>query len=104
MGSIGRLDVRRVTVTPIIMKHHLKPSLKISIHICCIGEPFLPVISQSPDNSAASIQDIEEHSNYGKIVIIMDEGETKCFGVVPHQAIGQENAKQSKPNLGDDKI
>ena len=52
-----------------------------------INETMKPVITQSPDNSAASIQDVEKDSNNGKVLIILNESKNKCLGVVLHQAV-----------------
>ena len=58
-----------------------------------------PVIIVAPEDSTDTIENVEEDSNLGKEVIIVDESETKSLAVVAHQAIGERNTEESKPDL-----
>ena len=64
-----------------------KTNPKHQNHDSYINETLKPVITESPDNSAAFIPDVEKDSNYGKVLIFFDKSKTKCLGVVLHQAV-----------------
>ena len=49
----------------------------------------VPVIIVAPDDSAETIENVEEDSNLGKVVVIVDECETNSREVVSHQIICQ---------------
>ena len=49
----------------------------------------VPVIIVAPDDSAETIENVEEDSNLGKVVVIVDECQTKGLAVVAHQTICQ---------------
>ena len=59
----------------------------------------VPVIIVAPDDSAETIENVEEDSNLGKVVVIVDECQTKGLAVVAHQTICQWNTEKSNPDL-----
>ena len=108
MGSRGRVEVIRVTVSPIKRKHILKPNLKeynqlaFFKNVTIYGSP--PIIVKAPANPTEAIENVEEDCNFCIVMVVIDEGEPESLAVVSHQSVCQGNAEEAKPYLGNTEL
>ena len=58
-----------------------------------------PVIVEAPGNPTETIENIEEDSHLGIVMVIIDKSQTKGLAIVPHQAISERDAEEAQPDL-----
>lgn len=58
---------------------------------------FLPVVKQSPKWSTESIENVGNDGDVGKVVVVVDEGETKGFRVEGEYTIRQGYTQDTEP-------
>ena len=59
----------------------------------------LPIVAKTPKNTTETIKNILEDGNNGIEMIIIDEGETKCFWVVSHDTICKGHTEEANQDL-----